>query len=348
MILATRFRSVGVWAAVLTAAVLTGCGGGEENDGEEISKIAGDVRIDGSSTVFPIAEAVKEEFSKKYPKVNVTVGRSGTGGGFKAFINGETDISDASRPIKAEELAKVKEAKIEFIELPVAYDGLTIVVSKENTWCDELTVEQLQEIFLSESPAATWKDVDESWPAEKIEIFAPGEDSGTYDYFKEVVAGKTGTFREDISKNEDDNVLVTGVSGVKGGIGYFGASYYFNNTDTLKAVKIVNPETQTAVAPTPETIESGEYAPFSRPLFIYIKKSSAENPQVDLFVKFFLKNAGEMAKKVDYVALPADLYALATKHYTEGLTGTHYLDEEGEKRTGALKEVYTEANLPKE
>lgn len=314
---------------------------------DEVGGLSGKITIDGSSTVYPISEAIADGFKEEQSGVDVTVGVSGTGGGFKRFVIGETDISDASRPIKAAELAAAKENKVEFIELPVAYDGLTIAVHKENDFVDQLTVEDLQKIFLEDGAAKTWNEVnDKDWPETEIKIFMPGTDSGTFDYFKEVVAGKEGSIRSDVSPSEDDNVLVTGIAGDKNAIGFFGASYYFANQDKLKPVPIVNPESQKAVSPTPETIESGEYAPFSRPLFIYVNVESIKRPEMKRFVEFYLENAPEAAVKVKYVALPTDVYEQAKTHYEDRLTGTHYLDAEGNKRKGALTEVYKKENLP--
>lgn len=309
------------------------------------SGLSGKIDIDGSSTVYPISEAIAADFKEVQPGVNVTVGVSGTGGGFKRFVKGETDISDASRPIKPEELAAAKENKVEFIELPVAYDGLTIAVHKDNKFIDQLTVDDLKKIFLESSAPKTWKEVNQNWPATEIKIFAPGTDSGTFDYFKEVVAGKEGAIRSDISPSEDDNVLVTGVAGDENAIGFFGASYYFENKDKLKAVPIVNPDGK-AVSPTAETIESGEYAPFSRPLFIYVNVEAVKRPEVKKFVEYYLEKAPEAAVKVKYVALPKEIYERGQKHYDDRLTGTHYLDAEGNKRKGALTEVYKQENLP--
>ncbi|MBC8201059.1 MAG: PstS family phosphate ABC transporter substrate-binding protein [Planctomycetes bacterium] len=302
------------------------------------SKLTGTVKIDGSSTVYPITEAVAEEFAEEAPRVRVTVGISGTGGGFKRFSTGETDISDASRPIKAKEQKVCKEAGIEFIEVPVAYDGLTIVVNRENTWCDSLTVEQLKQIFLDGSTVMTWKDLDVSWPEVSLKMYAPGTDSGTFDYFKEVVAGKKGSIRSDMSVSEDDNVLVRGVSGDKGGIGFFGCAYYFENKEKLKTLAIYNGKTN--VLPNSKTIESGEYAPFSRPLFIYVNKTALDKPAVQVFVDYYIDNAGDMAEEVGYVRLPETMYDRVRKNIASRKTGTQFIDGEGEKVHGALASVY--------
>lgn len=311
------------------------------------SELAGKIDIDGSSTVYPITEAAAAAFKKIYPNVNVTVGKSGTGGGFKRFTVGETDISDASRPIKSKELKSCQENSVSFIEIPVAYDGLTVVVRKDNNFVDQLTIDQLKSIFLSDKAAQSWKEINPEWPDEQIKIHAPGTDSGTFDYFKEVIAGKDGAIRSDMSTSENDDVLVNGVAGDQYSIGFFGAAYYFQNTDKLKAVKIVNPATNTAVMPSDETIENGSYAPFSRPLFIYLNAQSVSKAQVEKFVDFYLANADQFAQAVKYVALPEEVYAQAYGNYLDENVGTHYLNAEMEKRSGPVTEVYTPENLTK-
>jgi phosphate transport system substrate-binding protein len=306
------------------------------------AELAGEIKIDGSSTVYPITQFVAETFNELNPKVNIAVGFSGTGGGMKKFAAGETDISNASRPIKATEADKLKEAGIEFIEVPVAYDGLSIVVNKNNTWADQLTVEQLQKMFLASNKGkvTTWKDVDASWPAIEIKMYIPGTDSGTFDYFKEVVVGKSeDAIRDDVSESEDDNVLVTGITGDRGAIGFFGAAYYFANKDKLRAVPIVN-KAGKAVAPNPKSIESGQYNPFSRPLFIYVKKSALKRPEVKAFVDFYLADAGAFSEEVGYVALPSSVYDIAESKIKNHKTGTSYTNAKGEKVEGPVTEVY--------
>lgn len=304
----------------------------------QAQNLRGTIKVDGSSTVYPITEAVAEEFSKEHPRVRVTVGISGTGGGFKRFAVGETDISDASRPIKDKELKACKDNGVEFVELPVAYDGLSIVVNKSNTWVDHLTVDELKKIFLDGSPAQTWQDVRSEWPAEPIKIFSPGTDSGTFDYFKEVVAEDGKSIRSDMSVSEDDNVLVRGVVGEAGGIGFFGCAYYFENADKLKVVPIDGGEGP--VTPTAETIESGEYAPFSRPLFIYVNAQSAYRPEVREFVDFYFDRGPELAEEVGYVKLPSEIYKRAKRNFQTRRTGTQFLNDEGEKVSGPLPTVY--------
>lgn len=311
--------------------------------GSEVNEIEGAISIDGSSTVAPISTAAAESFEKDFRNVRVTVAISGTGGGFGRFASGETDISDASRPIKADELAACRKNGIRFVELPIAYDGLSIVVNRENDFVDSLTIDQLKTIFLKEGGAKSWRDVNPDWPELPIKIYAPGTDSGTFDYFfGDVIAKNTETEhpRDDMSVSEDDNNLVTGIAGEKGAIGFFGASYYFANQDKIKAVKIVNPETGQAIAPTAKSIEDGTYAPFGRPLFLYVNEDSLRRPEVKQFVKFYLEHAAGLAEQVNYVALPADLYERATKHFENRLSGTHFLDTNMKKQTGTLSDLY--------
>ncbi len=300
--------------------------------------LRGAVKIDGSSTVYPITEAVAEEFGAVAPRVNVTVGISGTGGGFKRFTIGETDISDASRPIKAKELAACKKNGVEFIEIPVAYDGLSIVVNKKNYWVDYLSVDELKKIFLEGTNVKRWSDLRADWPDVEIVMYSPGADSGTFDYFKEVIAGKTGSIRPDMSVSEDDNVLVRGVAGEAGAIGFFGAAYYFENADKLKIVPIDGGNGP--VTPTAETIENGEYAPFSRPLFIYVNKNSARRPEVRMFVEFYLESGPDLVEEVGYVKLPPEIHSRTEKNFRTMRTGTQFLDAKGEKVKGPFPSVY--------
>ena len=266
--------------------------------------LKGTVKVDGSSTVFPITEAVAEEFGKvkEHRRVRVTVGVSGTGGGFKKFLAGETDINDASRPIKQKEIDKAKKNGVKYIELPVAYDGLSVVVNKKNTWVDYLTVAELHKIWKPGSTVKTWKDIRSNWPDQKIQLYGPGTDSGTFDYFTEVINGKSQVSRSDFTKSEDDNVLVKGVAGDKGSLGYFGFAYYVENKDKLKVVPIKQGNKK-PVAPTMTTINNGSYAPLSRPIFIYVNLKSAKKPEVRKFIRFYLKNAKELVKEVGYVPL---------------------------------------------
>ena len=322
-----------------------------------LKDLEGTINIDGSSTVAPITIEADAGFRKIAPKVKVPVGVSGTGGGFKRFTKGETDISDASRPIKYKEFESCKANGVSFIEIPVAYDGLTIAVGKSNDFVEQLTVDQLKKIFLADSKdgsftnAKTWKDLNDAWPATEIKIFSPGTDSGTFDYFKEVVVGKSdSSMRDDMSVSEDDNVLVQGIAKTEGAIGFFGASYYFANQDKLKGVKIVNPDSGEAIEVSAANIESGVYAPFSRPLFIYVNGKSAKRPEVKVFVNYYLDNAAELAAKVKYVGLPKEISDAAKTHFKRRKTGTHFWelkDGKPAKREGSLVEVYTAENLHK-
>jgi phosphate transport system substrate-binding protein len=300
----------------------------------------GSVRLDGSSTVYPFAEAVAEEFSKANPKTKVTVGQSGTGGGFKRFGAGEIDFSNASRPIKAGEADACRSKSIEFIELPVALDGLTIVVNPANDWAKQITVDQLKQIYLSTKAAKRWKDLDPSWPDEPIKVYAPGTDSGTFDFFREVVVGKDGTMRADMSVSEQDNVLVRGVAGERNSIGFFGFAYFTANAKKVRAVPVVNPASGKAVSPTPATIEDGSYAPFTRPIFVYASKSSLAKPACLAFAEFMLDQAGTLAREVGYVKLPAAVYDRAKANLRAQRTGTQMTGADGSERHGPIGEIY--------
>ncbi|MFY0757564.1 PstS family phosphate ABC transporter substrate-binding protein [Metabacillus dongyingensis] len=296
-------------------AFAAACGNGESSEdsgsetgsSEEAAQLEGEVGIDGSSTVAPIGEAVSEEFALEYKDVKAPIGVSGTGGGFEKFVAGETDISQASRPIKDEEAKAAKDAGIEYTELQVAFDGLSVVVNKENDFIKELTVEDLKKIWVEDGKEKMWSDINPEWPKEKITLFSPGTDSGTYDYFDEVILNEEPVAKA-ATLSEDDNVLVKGVQSNKNAMGYFGYAYYLENKDTLKVVPIVNEEGK-AVEPTNESVESGEYNPLSRPLYIYVNNASMkEKPQVAEFVNFYLENAGTLAEEVGYVSLPDEKY----------------------------------------
>ena len=327
-------------AAIASVAAFAGSPSALGQKSVDLSSLKGTIKIDGSSTVYPITEAVAEEFKTVAPGVRVTVGISGTGGGFKKFTVGETDISDASRPVKKAEIDLAKQNSIEFIELPVAYDGLSIVVNKANYWVDHLTLDEIKKIFVEGGGAKTWKDLRPEWPDRAIKIYSPGTDSGTFDYFKEVVAGEKGSIRSDMSVSEDDNVLVKGVAGEESAIGFFGCAYYFENKDKLKIVPIVNPKTSTAVEPNPTTIEDGSYAPFSRPLFIYVSAKAAERPEVQAFVDFYLKHVPQLAGDVGYVRLPVEVYNKAASNFKTRKPGTQFLNDKGEAVHGPVTKVY--------
>jgi phosphate transport system substrate-binding protein len=290
---------------VFTAACGTEQAGKSSGAGEDIKQLSGEVKIDGSSTVYPIMEAVSEEYQMIQPDVEVSVGLSGTGGGFKAFIAGETDLSNASRPIKDEEKAQLEEKGIEFTELKLAYDGLSVLVNKENTWVDHLTIDELKKMWIEDGTVRKWSDIRADWPEEEIKFYSPGTDSGTFDYFDEVILDGAPIV-EKATLSEDDNILVQGISGEKNGIGYMGYAYYLENKDKMKVVPIDGGNGP--VVPDNKTIESGEYSPLSRPLFTYVKNESVKRPEVYDYVKFTLENAAELSEEVGYVRLPQQEY----------------------------------------
>jgi phosphate transport system substrate-binding protein len=274
------------------------------------------ITIDGSSTVYPITEAIAEEYRAEDPDVDVTIGVSGTGGGFQKFGRGEVAITNASRPIKDDEKAIAESNGISFVELEVAYDGLAVVVHPENDWVSCFTVEQLKKIW---EPAAQgtikrWNQIDPTWPDEEIHLFGPGVASGTFDYFTEAIVGKSGSSRGDYTASEDDNVLVQGVSGDKYGLGFFGLAYYEENSDKLKMIPVDGGEG--CVEPTTETVSNGTYAPLSRPLFIYVNSSSLENPSVVDFVNFYLTEAPGLLKDVGYIPLTNEEYKREQEKFT--------------------------------
>ncbi len=302
----------------------------------DLASIKGAIRIDGSSTVYPITEAVAEEFSKVAPKVNVTVGISGTGGGFKRFCVGETAISDASRPISASEVALAATNKIEFIELPIAYDALSIVVHPKNDWMKQVTIAQLKQIY-SAGGSKTWKEIDPSWPDRAMKIYSPGTDSGTFDYFKEAVIGKDGKVRSDLSVSEDDNVLVMGVSGDQDSIGFFGLAYFEENKEKLRAVPVVDAK-GAPISPQSSTVNDGTY-PLSRPLFIYVNASQATKPEVIAFVDFFIAQSDELVSEVGYVMLPSDIQTKANANWKSRRIGTQFVID-GKKVDGSFASIY--------
>jgi phosphate transport system substrate-binding protein len=282
------------------------------------------IKIDGSSTVYPISEAVAEEFQKK-TGVKVTVGESGTGGGFKKFCRGETDISDASRPISQKEMDACKEAGVQYIELPVAYDALTVVVNSKNVWVKSFTVEELKKIWAPGSSVKNWNQVNPTYPNQPLQLFGPGTASGTFDYFTEAINGKAKSSRTDYTPSEDDNVLVQGVTGNAGGLAYFGYAYYEENKDKLRAIPIIAKGSTTPVLPSPEAVMNGTYQPLSRPLFIYVNATAAAfRPEVKAFVNFYLENAPTLVKEIKYVPLPADDYAAVTEHFKALKPGTGF------------------------
>ncbi len=300
-------------ASLLTAAMVGGTGIAGAQDATplpDFGDIAGEIRIDGSSTVFPVSEALAEEFQFAYPNVRVTVAESGTGGGFEKFCRGETDANDASRPIKDEELEACTAAGIEPVELPIAYDGLSIVVNPANDWVDCLTVAELNAIWDTGSTVTNWSQVREGFPDAPLVLFGPGADSGTFDYFTEEINGETDRIRTDFTQSEDDNVLVGGVAGDPNGLAFFGFAYYAANMDKLKVVAV--DEGNGCVAPSMETIADGTYSPLSRPLFIYPSKAALARPEVAAFFQFYLYTTPSIlgldaaAGQIAYVPVPAE------------------------------------------
>ena len=282
------------------------------------------VKVDGSSTVYPVTEAVAEDFQKaKKQKVKVTVGISGTGGGFKKFCRGETDVSNASRPILKSEMADCQKAGIEYYELPVAFDALTVVINPKNSFIKQLTVAEMKKMWepAAQGKVTRWNQVNPQWPDQPIKLFGPGADSGTFDYFTEAVVGKAKSSRGDFTASEDDNVLVTGVARDVNGLGYFGYAYYIENKDKLKAVPIVNATGQ-AVGPSIEAVLKGSYNPLARPIFIYVNAKSLGKPEVKEFVEYYLKNGSKLAQEVKYVPLPDSAYRAALEHVQKGKKGT--------------------------
>jgi phosphate transport system substrate-binding protein len=293
----------------------------------DLGDLEGRILIDGSSTVYPVTQAMAEEFNQVAPNVEIPVGISGTGGGFELFCAGETDISDASRPIKSDEAEICAQNGIEFIELPVAFDGLSVVVNPENDWVDCLTVEQLKVMWepAAEGTITNWNQIDPSFPDESLVLYGPGADSGTYDYFTSVITGEEGASRGDFTGSEDDNVLVQGVEGDKNALGFFGYAYYLENQDRLKLVSIDDGKPENGdgcVAPSEETINDGTYQPLSRPIFIYSNLEAAQRPEVQAFVDFYLNDGPTIIPEIGYVALPEEIYAIIDERFHSGKTGS--------------------------
>jgi len=303
-----RLARYAILLAVVASVALfaVACGSDEPADdasGDATAALSGDIRIDGSSTVGPLTEAAAEFFQEENPDVRVTVGISGTGGGFEKFCAGETDISDASRQIESDEEEACATAGIEWAEVQIALDGIAVVINPENDWAGNLTADQLKMIWNEGSTIDNWNQVDPSFPDVPLELFGPGTDSGTFDYFTDAINGEEGVSRTDYQATEDDNVAVQGVSGSKGGMAYFGLSYYEQNTDKLKVVAV------DGVTPSRETVQSGEYTPLSRPLFIYPSKAALERPEVAAFVEFYLANADRIAEQALFVPMTAEQVA---------------------------------------
>jgi phosphate transport system substrate-binding protein len=323
MVIVNKFKMLGISAAIAAAF-----------GGFAASAQAQTVKIDGSSTVFPITEAVAEDFQKsKKGAVRVTVGISGTGGGFKKFCRGETDISNASRPITKQEMADCKAAGITYLEMPVAYDALTVVINPKNTFLKSATVAEMKKLWEpgAQGKVTRWNQINPSWPDAPVKLFGAGADSGTFEYFTEAIVGKAKSSRGDYTASEDDNVLVQGVSRDVNAIGYFGYAYYAENRDKLKALPIVNDKLGKAVEPSGETVVNGTYQPLSRPIFIYVNAKSATKPEVKEFLNYFNKNADKLVKEVKYVPLPAKAYAYNTETLGKMRVGTKF---GGENKVG--------------
>ena len=280
-------------------------------------KLSGTVKMDGSSTVFPVAEAMAEEFQKEFPRVRVTVGLSGTGGGFKKFTKGEIDLSNASRPIKDKEVTNAKKNNIQYLEIPVAYDGIAVVTSSQNKFLKKLTLAELKKIWEPGSKVKTWQDVNPKWPAEEIKLYGPGADSGTFDFFTEEVMGVARASRSDYVASEDDNVLVRGLTADENSLGYFGYAYYLENKDKLHVIDL-DKNTGSAITPEFKTIQDGSYA-LSRPLLIYVNLEAAQKPEVAAFVRFFINNSKTLAKEVGYFPLPDDEYKKSLAKFNSAL-----------------------------
>ncbi len=312
---------------MFVVALAAACGGGQSAS-TETAAAPTVIQIDGSSTVFPISEAVAEEFQKANKAIRVTVGISGTGGGFQKFCRGETDISDASRPISATEIQACQKAGIEYIELPIAYDGLAVVVNPKNTWASSITVDELKKLWAPEAQGklTRWSQVRGGWPDREIHLFGAGVDSGTYDYFTEATVGKQGASRGDFTSSEDDNVLVQGVSSDELALGFLPLAYVEQNKSALKIVPIEDGKKENGdgpIAPTAETVRNGTYQPLSRPLFIYVARKASDRPEVQKFVESYF-GAETLMREVGYVELTPQIYDLAKKHFADRKVGTAF------------------------
>lgn len=300
-------KTIKMILSISTVLLIYACGG-NTSDKKGNDQLTGEIYIDGSSTVYPITEAVAEEFRYEQPNIKVTIGVSGTGGGFKKFYRGESDINNASRPIKQTELDECKKNNIEFIELMVAYDGMAVIANPENDWLEEITVEELKMIWEPEAQGkiTNWNQIRPEWPDAPIRLYGAGVASGTYDYFTEAIVGASGASRGDFTASEDDNVLVQGIAGDKYALGFFGLAYFEENKEKLKLIRVDNGEN--AVYPTLETVSDGTYAPLSRPIYIYVRKDAAQRDEVQEFIKFYIENVPELSKEVGYIPLPGSLY----------------------------------------
>lgn len=316
-----RWRTVALNAVLIPALATAGVWSSDMVYSEQAAL----VKVDGSSTVFPITEAVAEEFQKETRgSVRVTVGISGTGGGFKKFCRGETDVQDASRPISAGEMEVCRAGGVQFFELPIAFDALTLAVSPQATWINSVTVDELKRMWepSAQGRIMKWNQVRPDWPDQPLKLFGAGSDSGTFDYFTEAVVGKAKSSRGDFTASEDDNTLVQGIANDKHALGYIPFAYYEPNKKRLKAVSVDGGHGP--VSPSRETVENGSYQPLSRPLFIYVSTKSAARPEVKRFVEFYLAQVSVLAPQVKYVPLPTQAYALAGEHFKNGRYGTAF------------------------
>jgi phosphate transport system substrate-binding protein len=327
-------------AACAILAVAVACGGSSTSTPS--GGATTDIRVDGSSTVFVVSEAVAEEFQKANAGVRVTVGQSGTGGGFQKFCRGETDMNDASRPISAEEMKACAANGINFMELPIAYDGIAIVTNQKASWINDITVDELRTLWAPDAQGKVmrWNQVRSSWPDREIHLFGAGVDSGTYDYFTEAIMRKARASRGDFTSSEDDNVLVQGVSGDELALGFIPFAYYNENKERLKLIPVDNGKAEGGagpIAPSFESIRTGTYQPLSRPLFVYVSQKALERPEIQRFVEFYLQHVGSLTEEVGYVQLGASAYDLVKKHFADRRMGTVF--EHGGSQVGLTIEA---------
>ena len=314
----------GICTVLFGLAMLAGCNppAGPAGGGP-----AGKIGVDGSSTVFKLTQAVAQEFSKLNRNVQIKVDKSGTGGGFKNFVHGELDICDASRPITESEIKQCQENGVEYIELPVCFDALTVAVNEKNDWCQDITVAELQKLWSPDSKISKWNEIRPEWPNERITLFGAGTDSGTFEYFTEAIVGKKNASRSDYTASEDDNVIVLGIEGDKHALGYLPYAYYAPREATLNAVGISwdkNPKGPEPVLPSRQTVEAAQYNPLARPLFIYVNRQAVERPEIKAFIEFYLKNGVKMAERVKYIPLNAAEYDLGLARFEKLQTGTAF------------------------
>lgn len=317
---------------------------GSSSSGSSDSSLSGSVKIDGSSTVFPISQAVAEDFKAKYPNVEVAVAQSGTGGGFKKFSKGEIDISDASRPIKPEEAEECKKNGVEYIEIPIAFDALAVVVNPKNDWVEHLTVEELKRIWepAAQGKITNWSQVRPNFPDKPLKLFGAGVDSGTFDYFTAAIVGEEDASRGDFTASEDDNILVQGVAGDAGGLGFFGIAYFEENQDKLRAIPIddgIADNGDGPQHPTADNVISGVYQPLARPIFIYVNKKALDRLEVKAFVEFYIENMAALSKEVGYVPLPDNLMPLLKARFEKRVTGSAF-GEKGSIVGVKLEDLY--------